>query len=400
MSLLSDKKKDDQRNITFVGFVLDAASEADLSNFLKSATLGNFHVGRGNIDATIAYLLKAEKSPARLLVDISGSESPLDELDRLADACEPSVQVYVIGERNDVGLYRSLLQRGIQDYLVKPLNGELLRRALSDTGARQARHGKVITVLGTRGGVGVTSVAAHLARRLAHDSSRRRVAYLDLDVYGGTGPSLLDLAGGDALVEVLGNVNRLDPQYLDRTLNTQDNRLFVLAAELNFSDIFQPESGALDELLALLCQHFHYVVVDLPNAGGAIANELMNNTNMVCIVTDFSIYSGRKLVRLMRHIEGRPKPPSTYLISNCPYSTDKGNVSQNEFTQTVGLPFIQHIAYDHRTPILAENLGEALPERSEFMQSIDALAAVLTGERSAAKTPSGNVFTRLFRKKK
>lgn len=386
MSLLKDKRREEQRNITFAAFVRDAASEEELTRFLKGATLGNFHVGRGNIDAAIAWLLKAERSPQRLLVDISGSEGPLDELDRLADACEPSVQVFVVGDRNDVGLYRSLLQRGIQDYLVKPLNIELLRRSLSDGSARQARHGKVIAMIGTRGGTGVTTVAAHLSRHLAHDSSgRRRVAYVDLDLFGGPGPAILGLAGGDALFEVLSNVNRLDPQYLDRTLSTQDNRLYSLGAELSYDDIFTPEPGALGELLNMLGQHFHYVVLDLPKIGGPLANEALDNSNMVCLLTDFSTYSGRTLTRMLRHIEGRPKPPTVYLVSNSPRSSDKGSVNQREFSKAIEIPIVQHIPHDPREPMLAENLGEELPERSEFNRSMAALAALLTGERSAAE---------------
>lgn len=395
MSLLKDKRKEEQRNITFAGFVRDAASEEELTRFLKTATLGNFHVGRGNIDAAIAWLLKAERSPLRLLVDISGSEGPLDELDRLADACEPSVQVYVVGDRNDVGLYRSLLQRGIQDYLVKPLNTELLRRALSDGSARQSRHGKVIAVTGTRGGLGVTTVAAHLARRLAHEGGRRRVAYLDLDLFGGAGPAILGLAGGNALVEVLGNVNRLDPQYLDRTLSTQDSRLYALGAELAYDDIFAPEHGALGELLNMLGQHFHYVVLDLPQAGGPLANEALDNANMVCLLTDFSTYSGRTLTRIVRHIEGRPKPPTVYLVSNSPRSSDKGSVSQREFAKAIEVPIVQHIPHDPREPMLAENLGEALPERSDFGRSIAQLAGLLTGERSAAERKKRGLLARL-----
>lgn len=395
MSLLSDKRKEEQRNITFVAFVRDAASEEELTRFLKSATLGNFHVGRGGIDAAIAWLLKAERSPLRLLVDISESEGPLDELDRLADACEPSVQVYVVGDRNDVGLYRSLLQRGIQDYLVKPLNAELLRRALSDGNARQARHGKVIAMTGTRGGLGVTTVAAHFARRLAHESGRRRVAYLDLDLFGGPGPGILGLSGGNALQEVLSNVSRLDPQYLDRTLSTQDNRLYVLAAELAYDDIFVPEAGSLAELLNVLGQHFHYIVLDLPQQGGPIANEALDNANMVCVLTDFSIHSGRTLVRMVRHIEARPKPPGVYVLSNCARSSDKGNVSRNEFSKVVDLPIVQHIPHDPKSPLLSENLGEPLPERSDFGRSIADLAALLTGERSAAEGKKRGMLARL-----
>src|SRR5690554_4478386 len=118
MEFRPSKRKDDARNLAFAGFVQDADSEQELSRFLKAATLGNIHVGRGNVDAAIEFLLKIDRTPQRLLVDISGSKSPLDDLDRLADACEPSVQVYVLGDRNDVGLYRNLLQRGVRDYLV------------------------------------------------------------------------------------------------------------------------------------------------------------------------------------------------------------------------------------------------------------------------------------------
>lgn len=395
MSLLKDKRKEEQRNITFVAFVRDAASEEELTRFLKNATLGNFHVGRGNIDAAIAWLLKAERSPQRLLVDISGSEGPLDELDRLADACEPSVQVYVVGDRNDVGLYRNLLQRGIQDYLVKPLNIELLRRSLSDGTARQSRHGKVIAVTGTRGGMGVTTVAAHLARRLAHDSGRRRVAYVDLDLFGGPGPGILGLAGGNALFEILGNVNRLDPQYLDRTLSTRDNRLYSLSSELGYDDVFMPDAGYLGELLNMLGQHFHYVVLDMPKIGGALANEALDNANMVCLLTDFSTYSGRTLTRMMRHIEGRPKAPTVYLVANSPRSSDKGNVSQREFAKAIEAPIVQHIPHDPRETTLAENLGEELPERSEFSRSIAELAALLTGERSASESRKRGLLARL-----
>src|SRR5690606_33021862 len=328
MSLFKDRAKEDSRNLNFVGYLTDAASEDEVSRYLKSSSLGNAHVARGDIDAAIAGLLKMEHSPQRLLVDISGSNGPLDDLDRLANACEPSVQVYVVGDRNDVGLYRSLLQRGVQDYLVKPLSADLLRRSLEDGRARQARHGKVIAVTGTRGGVGVTTVAAHLARRLAEEGGRRRVAYLDLNAYGGSGASILGLSVNDALIELLNNVSRLDPQYLSRTLSTEDHRLFALGAELEYSDPFAPEEGVLGELLDTLGQHFHYIVLDLPNTGGSLANDALRQANLACVLTDYRIYSARTLLRIVRHIEGRAHPPTVPVLANQPRAADKGGVPQ------------------------------------------------------------------------
>lgn len=385
MNLLRPKAREEQRNAMFVAFLNDAASEDEVARFVKTTSLGSSYVGRGGIDAVIDYLIKAVRSPQRLVVDISGVDGPLDELDRLADACEPSVQVYVVGDRNDVGLYRNLLQRGVQDYLVKPLSIELLRRSLGDGArVRQSRHGRVVTVSGTRGGVGTTTVAANLARELAKRGGRRRIAYIDLDLYGGTGASLLNLAGGNALVDVLGNVNRLDLQYLERTLATEDSRLFVLAAELDYSDEFFPEPGALTELLDVLGQHFHYIVLDVPHRGGAIANAAYANANLACVLSDRSVYSARTLVRLVRHIESRTHPPTVYTVLNHPQPGTKGSVALKDFSAAIDLPVAVTIPHDPRGPALAENLGEPLPERCEFAKAVHNLAALMTGEGVAA----------------
>ena len=94
------------------------------------------------------YLSKIERSPLFLLVDLHDSVMPLSDLGRLAEVCEPSVQVVALGERNDVGLFRSLLKIGVRDYLVKPLTVELLKRTRErfrgqgqpgDAGPRPAR---------------------------------------------------------------------------------------------------------------------------------------------------------------------------------------------------------------------------------------------------------------------
>ena len=395
MEFPGTKRKEEARNLAFAGFVQDAENEQEVSRFMKAATLGNVHVDRGDIDDAIAFLLKTDRTPQRLLVDISESQAPLDDLDRLADACEPSVQVYVLGDRNDVGLYRNLLQRGVRDYLVKPVNAELLKRILDEENPRQSRHGKIIAVAGTRGGVGASTVAAQLARRLAEETGRRRVAYVDLDIYGGSGPAMLGMAGGDALLQVLEHADRFDPQALDRALVTKDERLYVLASELPYHEVFRPEEGVLGHLLETLGQLFHYIVIDIPVRGGALVTEALEHSNIVCIVTDFSIHSARALARMAQLAQDRPRPPTLYAISNCPRSNDKENVPQSEFTKTVVVPVTMHIPYDPRGPMRAENLGEPLPERSEFAKAISQLSGVLTGGATVTARTQRGLLARL-----
>ena len=49
-------------------------------------------------------------------------QAALDELDRLAEVCDPATKVVVVGRTNDVELYRELMRRGASEYLVAPLS--------------------------------------------------------------------------------------------------------------------------------------------------------------------------------------------------------------------------------------------------------------------------------------
>ena len=75
--------------------------------------------------------LTEARSPRILVVDISDVPLPVTEVQRLADVCEPGVSVIVIGTRNEVGLYRDLLQAGVAEYIVKPLTADLVGKALN-----------------------------------------------------------------------------------------------------------------------------------------------------------------------------------------------------------------------------------------------------------------------------
>ncbi|HEY9460023.1 MAG TPA: pilus assembly protein CpaE, partial [Paralcaligenes sp.] len=117
-SAFGGKNKEDARNASFVAFVADDASTQEVQQVVAHLGIPNALVARGGIDAAIDHLGHVEKPPQRLVVDISGIDLPLLALGRLADACDPSVQVYVLGDQNDVRLYRTLLQAGVHDYLV------------------------------------------------------------------------------------------------------------------------------------------------------------------------------------------------------------------------------------------------------------------------------------------
>jgi len=106
--------------------------DASLTVVREVATDLGWQAGRcnkGGLPAAVQSLSMLA-SPDILLVDLSESGDPLRDLDALAEVCEPGTTVLAVGQVNDVRLYRELLDRGIQDYLLKPVSADALHQAI------------------------------------------------------------------------------------------------------------------------------------------------------------------------------------------------------------------------------------------------------------------------------
>ncbi|PLZ03500.1 fimbrial protein [Burkholderia sp. WAC0059] len=352
--------------------------------------IAHAYVATGTVDDAIRRLQRMERSPSRLLIDLSQSAMPLSDLARLAEVCEPSVSVITVGERNDVGLFRNLLQIGVQDYLVKPLTAELLQRtfAADESGEplQQRRTGKVLALVGTRGGVGVTTIGVALARQLA-DVTLRRVAYVDLNPYGGAANTLLGLTTNNGLTDVLQNVHRLDLQYMERTFVTRGPRLFVLSSELEYRRDFELQAGAISDLVSMLKHYFHYVLLDVPSRAGTLAEEAFASAKNIYVVADRSVHSARETSRLIRHVLACSSEPTVSVLVNNPGQPASGRVELPDFAEAIGRPVAQELPFDGKSVATAENLGEAVPFESEFGLAITAIADNLTGTRTTVQPP-------------
>src|SRR3546814_5716248 len=79
--------------------------------------------------------LSVAASPNILFVDISESGDPLNDINGLAEVCEPGTVVIAAGQVNDVRLYRDLISSGLQDYLLKPFGADQLREVFTQAQA-------------------------------------------------------------------------------------------------------------------------------------------------------------------------------------------------------------------------------------------------------------------------
>jgi len=367
-----------------LAFVSDSATEKALRDCLTQLSLAHGMIARGGIAKAIETL-GAERSPNILIVDISGDDLPVSQVDALAEVCEPGVTVIAIGNRNEIGLYRDLLHAGVTDYIVKPLTPQLIARALNQrtgTGeatAIQKKLGTMTALIGARGGVGTTTIAVNLAWHLANRQSRR-VALVDLDLQNGDCALALNIKATPGMREALVNPTRIDSTLLERVMTPVGHRLFVLSSEEPLRDDLEFTAEAVDTLVRALREQFHYVVVDVPRTPAAPYRRALDTADFRIIVGDQTLRSVRDIVRLRDVLgEDNGKQRNGFVVNR--YGEGgRHSVTLQEMQHVLGLqpktviPFLPTVF-----AAAANGTRVAAARRSKFTDAIAALVLELSG---------------------
>ena len=341
---------------------------------------------RGGIAKAIETL-GAQRSPNILIVDISGVDLPVSQMHALAEVCEPGVTVIAIGNRNEVGLYRDLLQAGVTDYIVKPLNAQLLSKALTArtvggaAGPIHQKLGTVVALVGVRGGVGTTTLAVNLAWYLANRQSRR-VALVDLDLQNGDCALALNIKPTSGLREALVNPARIDNTLLERVMTPVGERLFVLSSEEPLRDEVRFTAEAVATLVSALREQFHYIVLDVPRMPAPPYLRALDMADFRIIVADQTLRSVRDTVRLRTALgDGdRDGTHRNILVVNRHGEGGRRAVTLKEMEHVLELRPKTVIPFQPTLFATAASNGRvAAARRGKFTDAIAALALELSG---------------------
>jgi pilus assembly protein CpaE len=371
-----------------MAFVRDAETEASLNSCLSHLSLPNAAIRRGGIIRAIQYL-GVERSPETIVADISGIEMPASRVYDLVELCEPGVTVIVVGDRNDIGLYRDLVHAGAGEYIVKPLTAQLLANALSalpqraDGSPISRKLGRLVGVVGARGGVGTTTLAIHLASYLA-DRQNRRVILLDLDLHTGDCALTLNLKPTPGLREALANPQRIDSVFLERTVVAHGERLFVLSAEEPLRADAEFTADAVGTLVAVLRTQFHYIIADVPRIPTA-SRQVLDIADVRVIVADQTLRSVRDTVRLRDALGEREGKRRNFLVINRSGEGGPGAMTLEEMGRVTLHP---DFVIPFRPRLFT---APGVARRGAFTEAVSALAAEISG-----RTPERKPWWRRF----
>ena len=248
-----------------VRVILFTAQE-DYSVSLRRAVLGVDGVKIvAEVDDTILLAQATERFSADVvLVDLD----PLpDEVLPVAGALameRPDLSVFAVSESSDGQLILSAMRTGIGEFLTKPIDVELLRLGLEKVAARRKDSrvdGRLITVIGSAGGVGATTVACNLAVELADLVGADKVALVDLDYRFGQVATLLDVQPSYTIADLTESAEQIESSVIESAMVHHGTGVHVLARPNEFAQADMITAAHCAGVLSALQQMYEYVIV-------------------------------------------------------------------------------------------------------------------------------------------
>ncbi|HEV7313469.1 pilus assembly protein CpaE [Sphingopyxis sp.] len=314
--------------------------------------------------------LSVSASPNILFVDMSESGDPINDINALAEVCEPGTVVIAAGQVNDVRLYRDLLSSGIQDYLLKPLSLEQVRESLtmaqamltapkhSDMSDDKPHH--MMGVVGVRGGVGASLVSTSLAWAISEQAGRQ-TALLDLDVHFGTGALTLDLEPGRGLIDAIDNPSRIDGLFIERAMVRASDKLSLLSAEAPIHQPVMTDGSAFFQLEEELRNAFEMTIVDIPRQVLIPFPHLVSEAGTILLVSDVTLAAARDTIRLLSWFKQNVPGARVILVAN-KFQNAIGELSRKEFESSIERQIDIVIPFDPKMVSQSAKLGKSYAE--------------------------------------
>ena len=329
--------------------------------------------------------LSVSASPNILFVDLSESGDPLNDINGLAEVCEPGTVVIASGQVNDVRLYRDLVASGIQDYLLKPFSADQLREALASAQTTLAgpRQAEIATdkphlstaFIGVRGGVGASTLAVSTAW-LMGEKGGRSTALLDLDVHFGTGALALDLEPGRGLTDAIDNPSRIDGLFIERAMVRANDKLAVLSAEAPINQPVLTDGSAFYQLQEEMRGAFEATVIDLPRAMLIQHPHLLHDVQTVVVVSELTLAATRDAIRLLSWLKANAPGAKVVVVANRVPAQGQPEISRKDFETSIERKVDVLIMGEPKLAAQAAKLGKPLAEVGKASKLAGPLAAL------------------------
>ncbi len=276
--------------------------------------LGKAHlkIQMGGMAAAIeAY--RSAPTPNVIVLESDGRSDLLSGLDQLATVCDAGTRVVVIGRINDVTLYRELVRRGVSDYVLAPVGAiDVVRSICNLFSAPEAKAvGRIIAVVGAKGGVGASTISHNVAWAIARDLAMDAVV-ADLDLAFGTAGLDYNQDPPQGIADAVFSPDRVDTAFIDRLLSKCTDHLSLLAAPATLDRVYDFGTDAFDAVFDTLRSTMPCIVLDVPHQWAGWTKRALIGADDILIVAApdlANLRNTKNLFDLLKAARPNDRPP-------------------------------------------------------------------------------------------
>jgi pilus assembly protein CpaE len=365
--------------------------------------LGKAHIKiqMGGMAAAIeAY--RSAPTPNVIVLETDGRNDILAGLDQLASVCDSGTRVVVIGRINDVTLYRELVRRGVSDYVIAPVTAiDVVRSICNLFSAPEAKAvGRIVAVVGAKGGVGASTVAHNVAWAIARDLAMDSVV-VDLDLAFGTAGLDYNQDPPQGIADAVFSPDRIDTAFIDRLLSKCTDHLSLLAAPATLDRVYDFGAEAFDSIFDTLRTTMPCIVLDIPHQWSGWTKRALVGADDILIVAAPDLANLRNTKNMFDLLKGlRPNDRAPLYCFNQVGVPKRPEINAGEFAKAIESQPIAAIPFDPQMFGSAANNGQMIAEISANHRTTEMflqIAQRLTG-RSETKKPKGSFLSPLIDK--
>jgi pilus assembly protein CpaE len=322
------------------------------------------------------------------------SDDILGALDQLANYCDAGTRVIVIGRTNDVALYRELVRRGVSDYLISPVDVlQIVRAVCGLFSAPDAKPvGRVVAVVGAKGGVGSSTIAHNVAFSIARDLMLDSVV-TDLDLAFGTAGLDFNQDPAQGIAEAVFSPDRIDTAFIDRLLAKCTDHLNLLAAPATLDRVYDFGADAFEAIFDSLRTTVPCVVLDVPHQWTGWTKQTLVGADEILIVATPDLANLRNTKNIYDFLKAaRPNDRHPRYCLNQVGIPKRPEIKAADFAKALDDEAMAIIPFEPQLFGAAANNGQMIAEISAGHRTAEMfrqLAQHLTGRSEPKKQRSG-----------
>jgi pilus assembly protein CpaE len=336
-----------------------------------------------------------EQSPVRIcFIDYDQSSEHAIWITERLRTDHPEIHVFAVSAYSEPERIIVAMRAGCAEYLLKPMQGERVLEGVARAEAKQRERtrskvrGRTFTLIGAKGGTGVTTLALHLALEL---TGRGQQKCLLVDQHSALGDASLYLGTGRhrySFYELANHTDRLDQELLQGFLLHHPSGLHLLDSPETVDSLHHAPPSAIERTLAFLAEFYSFVVVDCAPGLTDATLACILQSEQIAIVVTAELPSVRNAIRYIEHLEKLGYSPQKIQVVLNRHSK-RGPLSDDRIEKALGRPISVRVPNNYSEVIRAINSGTPIGSgKTDFGAAIQKWAGEITSNAGDKKVTS------------